>query len=83
MDVDPDILNGRMLYNGDARPALDVALYLQETITTLFEEHTSREDGVTVDYEAIKKHKDFGLYCDATLELHKVPIFMFLCFSSF
>jgi len=74
VDVDPDVLNGRMLYNGDARSALDVALYLQETITTLYEEHTSRDDGVTVDYEAIKRHKDFGLYCDATLELHKVDI---------
>lgn len=60
-----------MVYAGDSRSALDIALYLQDTINTIYEGHINLDDG-NVDYEKIKKLKEYTIFCDNLIELHKV-----------
>lgn len=63
-----------MNYTGDSRSALDIALYLQDTVNTIYEGHMNLDDG-NVDYEKIKKLKDYTLFNDNTIELHKVRLY--------
>jgi hypothetical protein len=60
-----------MVYAGDSRSALDIALYLQDTINTIYEGHINLDDG-NVDCEKIKKLKEYTIFCDNLIELHKV-----------